>query len=285
MASDPWWKTFSKGVAMGLCDVVPGVSGGTIAFITGIYERLMEAIANTFALPRALLTWTRNKKQGPLKEALKRADLGFLAAVFGGVLTAIIIGSRGILYLMEHHFTYTISFFVGLIAASALSITKHLKEKSTANTATLIIGIALGVSFLLYAPASITPSIPYLFMSGFLAVAALFLPGISGSFILLLLGVYEYVLGLVHDALKVPLRVLTFILGALLGAYLISKAIRWLFKWDEPKTLHGLLGLVIGSLSIPIQRLITAGIPNGWLAALFIMAGFVVVVLIERLAR
>lgn len=280
MGKDKWWTFFIKGLLMGICDVVPGISGGTIAFITGIYERLMTAIAHTFALCKESIVWLRKRKNKPLRKAIKQADMPFLGILFAGILVALLLGSRGILYLLDNHFAYTISFFLGLIVASAVSITHHIKERSLGHTITFIIGVLVGVSFLFYAPLAIIPSTPYLFMAGFLAVSALFLPGISGSFILLLLGIYEYVLGLIRNIFTNLLEILVFVLGAVLGAYVISKIVKWLFAKHKARTLYGLLGLVIGSLGVPIKRLLVAGIPNQLVALLFALIGLVIVMLL-----
>lgn len=269
---------FLKGIFMGLSDLVPGISGGTIALITGIYEKLITAIHDCFTLAQALLLF----KKKTIIKTNKKIPYLFLLLVFGGIFIAIVVGSKGILYLLEHYYTYTISFFIGLIAASAIHLLTHIKKKKKNSYVYLLLGTLLGLSFLFFTPTITTPSLFYLFISGFLAINALFLPGISGSFILLLLGVYEYMLEHIHTFFSKPLPVLSFLAGAVLGTYTIARILRYLFKKHKNNTLYLLIGLLIGSLSTPIKNMLQAGIPNYFIVILFIFLGFITILIIPQ---
>jgi len=245
-------KTFLKGLLMGLCDLVPGISAGTIAFITGIYERLITAIKG-FSPSLAYNLITFNKQE--LSQDIKRLDLKFLATLVSGILIAIIFFSKIILFLLESYFSFTMIFFVGLILASAKTIFDHIERHHSMNTAVSLVGLALGVSLAFLIPANVQPTVWYVFLGGFLAISAMVLPGISGSFILLILGVYSFMLESLHDLPNRINYVLAFIVGAILGLVVISRIVSLLFKKDKSKTLYFLLGLVIGGLSVPIREI------------------------------
>lgn len=247
-------KVFAKGLVMGACDLVPGVSGGTIAFITGIYERLIRAVKNlSWGLLREAITHWKHPKG--LADCLKRADIPFLIVLGTGIGTAILLGSRGIAYLLEHHTSATLSFFIGLILASTNTIIRHIKWTRTAAITSLA-GLLAGIIIAFLSPTSIIPTLPYLTLSGFLAISAMFLPGISGSFILLILGVYEYLLNSLHEINIAAIA--SFMLGAGIGVLAISRAITWLFNKNKNATLSTLLGLVIGSLGVPLKHALPA---------------------------
>lgn len=243
---------------MGFCDIVPGVSGGTIALITGIYERLIESLNKLFLLAKQAFQLTFGRiTHKQFSRSWKKQDLKFLAFLFSGIIIAILIGSKLMTYLLENHFTYTISFFIGLILVSGLLIYRSIKEHSAKSISLGIIGLIIGVLLAFILPATITsPSLWYILIAGFLAISAMFLPGISGSFILLILGVYEFMLLSLHQ-LNIPV-VVVFIIGAVLGAVVITRIIAYLFSKNESATLTVLLGLVLGCLSIPIKRLLSA---------------------------
>lgn len=249
---------FLKGVLMGICDIIPGISGGTIAFITGIYTRLINAVKSfSPKLVGDLFRYSiKRDKQGlsALKQDVKKLDLIFLITLGAGIATALLIGSRIITYLLENHYAYTISFFIGLILASSKAIFDHIERHHTKNIMFGLLGLLVGISLSILIPATITPNIAYIFIGGFLAISAMFLPGISGAFILLILGIYEFMLSVLHDILGKLDYFMAFTIGAILGAFSISRAVSFLFRKDKCKTLYVLLGLVIGCLSIPIKK-------------------------------
>jgi len=236
---------------MGICDLIPGISGGTIAFITGIYERLINAVKG-FSLQ--LITSIGNKKE--FKTNLKKLDLGFLVTLLLGIFTALILGSGVMKYLLENYYAYTLSFFVGLIIASSFIIFENIKNHSAKNITLCILGFIVGILLAFVVPAGIEPTAGYIFLGGFIGISAMFLPGISGSFILLIMGLYEFMINVLHDISNNLAPFLIFFIGAILGAMVISRIISFLFKKDKCKTLYFLLGLVIGALGIPIRKII-----------------------------
>ncbi|MBT7237720.1 DUF368 domain-containing protein [Candidatus Woesearchaeota archaeon] len=232
---------FLKGILMGICDLVPGISGGTIAFITGIYERLINAVKG-FSIDTLL------------KRKFKRLDLGFLIVLLLGIFTALILGSGIIKFLLENYFVYTMAFFIGLIVASSFIIFEHIKNHGFKDILFGILGFILGISLTFLIPVEVNPTYPYIFLGGFVGISAMFLPGISGAFILLILGIYEFMINVLHNITNNLDYLFVFGLGAILGAFFISRLISYLFKKDRCKTLYFLLGLVLGALSIPIKR-------------------------------
>lgn len=277
---------YFKGIAMGACDLVPGMSGGTMALLLGIYERLISAIGS-FSIKRSILFFKSNKslkEKRLVKSYIKRLDLSFLISVILGILTIMFFGSKLILYLLNVHYVYTIAFFIGLIIASGFFIFKQINvHKPVTIVVFTILGIVLGLSFMFIVPTTVAnPSFWYLMLSGFFGVSALFLPGISGSFILLLLGVYEFMLSVVSNPFSNLIPVLGFVIGLVVGAVLVSKLISYLLKKHNSSTLYFLIGLIIGSLGIPIRKMLLSQIPNFLFSGIFFVLGFIVVVLLER---
>ena len=242
---------FLKGFLMGTCDVIPGVSGGTIAFITGIYSRLINAVKNIS--PKLISDFFRDKKK--FKEDVKNLDLVFLITLGLGIITAVFIGARVITFLLERYFVYTISFFIGLILISSKIIYNNIKNHHLKNISFGIIGLLVGILLAILIPMEINPTLLYVFFGGFVAISAMFLPGISGAFLLLILGLYEFMLNVIRNIWENISFFIVFILGAILGMFTISRVISFLFKKDRCKTLYFLLGLVIGCLSIPIKKI------------------------------
>ena len=291
-----WIIIFLKGMLMGIGNIIPGISGGTIAFITGIYERLINAVKG-FSL-RMAIDFTKAKLnffKRPNKNSFmnvvnltKKYDLIFLATLAAGIGTSFLLMSRVISFLLDNYFAWTISFFMGLIIASSKIIFDKIENHKINNILFGIVGLLIGISLLIIIPLSITPTLPYLLMSGFLAISAMFLPGISGAFILLILGVYEFMLKALHDPIHNVLTIWTFMIGAALGAFLISRIISFLFEKDRCRTLYFLLGLVVGGLSIPIKKVgqtTTLNIYNIFIMILFVVMGIIAVILVTKLEK
>ncbi|MCK5288389.1 MAG: DUF368 domain-containing protein [Candidatus Omnitrophica bacterium] len=256
---------FLKGILMGICDVIPGISGGTIAFITGIYEQLIDSVKNIspeLIKSIFLFLFTRRKsKVADLIANVKKIDLIFLGILFSGIFTAIFLGSKLILFLLDNYFVYTISFFIGLILASSKVIFNNIENHKIKNILFGFLGVILGIILTLVVPLKVNnPSHGYVFFGGFFAISAMFLPGISGAFILDIMGIYPFMLNVLHNIRTKYVYFLVFGIGAALGAFFISRLIVFLFKKDKCKTLYVLLGLVIGSLSIPVKKVIGSGI-------------------------
>jgi len=251
---------YLKGILMGICDLIPGISGGTIAFITGIYARLITAVKSfSLILAKNLFLYSvnrDNKSRLTLKESIKKLDLGFLIILFAGIGTSLLLGSRIIDHLLEKYTAFTLSFFIGLILASSLIIYKKIDNHKINNVVFGFIGLILGVVIAFVAPVSVTPTLPYIFLGGFLSISAMFLPGISGAFILLIMGIYRFMIGILKNLFENLLYFFVFSFGAILGAITISRVIVFLFKKDKSKTLYVLLGLVVGALSLPIKSII-----------------------------
>jgi len=252
-------KLYLKGLLMGTCDLIPGISGGTIAFITGIYDKLIKSISNIslklFSDGIKYLTNKTPETEKEIRKDLKEADVYFLLTLGLGIATAILIGSKGIKYLWINYYTFTIAFFAGLIIASSKIIFDDIKKHSKQNIFFGLIGFVFGASLAFLIPVNAAPSHLYVFIGGFFAVSAMFLPGISGSFILLIMGLWDFMINVFTD---IPGKIDYFIAsasGALIGMFFISRVINFLFTKDRCKTLYFLLGLVLGSLLVPFKRI------------------------------
>ncbi len=229
-----------KGVAMGAADVIPGVSGGTIAFLTGIYETLINSI-KAFDLVAIKLFFS-----GKFGEFSKKINLPFLVALVAGIAFSFLSIARVMTYLMEHYPIPLWSFFFGLILASAIIILKGLSSWKMSHFLGLAAGIALGASICLLSPSQTPTDLWFIFLSGMIAICAMILPGISGSFILLLLGKYEYILNGLNE-MNLSL-IITFILGAAIGIVSFSHLISWLLRRFHNQTICVLAGVMLGSL-------------------------------------
>jgi putative membrane protein len=244
-----------KGMAMGAADVVPGVSGGTIALITGIYKELIETISS-FDL--ALITTLR--KEG-IKTTFKSVNGTFLVFLIGGILTSILSLARLFHYLIENKPVLVWSFFFGLIIASVFLVGKLVLAWNSKTIFALLTGTVISFGITLVSPANGPDAIWFLFLSGMLAFVAMILPGISGSFILLLLGAYTLVLGKVNDfldalgawqldvLLSTGIAIGVFMVGGVLGLLSFSKVLKFMFHKYEALTLALLTGFLVGSLN------------------------------------
>ncbi|TXD84756.1 DUF368 domain-containing protein [Subsaximicrobium wynnwilliamsii] len=230
-----------KGVAMGAADAVPGVSGGTIALISGIYEELIGTIgAVNFSLLKTL------KNQG-FKAFWQQLNGNFLLALLSGIAVSFVLFMRLAKYLLEQHPVLIWSFFFGLIIASIYFVGKQIKKWNVLNVFLLIIG-AIAAYYITTLPSMGANSNPFfLFFAGALAICAMILPGISGSFILVILGAYKTLSDALHDFdLK---KIIIFMTGAVIGLLSFSKVLKWLFKNYHNPTLALLTGFIIGSLN------------------------------------
>ncbi|OOE33189.1 DUF368 domain-containing protein [Salinivibrio kushneri] len=235
-------STYLKGMAMGAADVVPGVSGGTIAFITGIYTQLLESIRRI--TPRLFTLW---HKEG-FKAVWHHINGTFLCVLLAGILTSIASLAKGISWMLTHHPIPLWSFFFGLIIASALHIAKQLPapriRPKTVLAALLGIGFAYWIT--IANPLQLTASPLTVFLAGAIAICAMILPGISGSFILLLLGMYSPILDAVHQTQFGLLGL--FAVGAVTGLLTFSHLLSWLLRRYYALTLAFLTGLMLGTL-------------------------------------
>jgi putative membrane protein len=244
-----------KGIAMGAADVVPGVSGGTIAFISGIYEELLESIDNVKL--SAFKVW----KEKGFKAAWTSINGNFLLALFSGIAISILSLAKLIKWLLHNEPVLLWSFFFGLVLASILYIAKQIKAWDIKVIIAIIATSALSYYITLAEPFASPDSPFYLLFCGFIAIIAMILPGVSGAFILLILGAYQTAIDTINnlrdglfngdiamfkDAL---INFLLLAIGAIVGIKVFSKALNWMFKHKKNLTLAILTGFMIGSLN------------------------------------
>ena len=232
-----------KGMAMGAADVVPGVSGGTIAFISGIYEELIGSLNNiNFSL-------LKNLKNEGFKSTWKKVNGPFLLALLSGVFVSIISLAKGVEWLLENHPILLWSFFFGLVLASIIYIGKQIKIKPSDYILFLAMAVGAVVAYLITTlnPAETSDTNLFLFFAGALAICAMILPGISGSFILVIIGAYGPVLEALNSRnLKM---ILIFGAGAVVGLLSFSKLLKWFFEKYNRLTLAVITGFMIGSMN------------------------------------
>lgn len=230
-----------KGCAMGAADVVPGVSGGTIAFITGIYEELINSIKSIDIQALKLLFTLR------FTDFWKKINGSFLISVVGGIAISIFSLAKLMTWLLENHPIYIWSFFFGLIIASSVLVAKEIRQWDIFTVIALIAGACIAYTITVMTPASTPNTWWFIILSGAIAICAMILPGISGAFILLLLGKYTFILNAVSD-LNIGILLL-FIVGALLGITSFSHLLSWLLKNYHTLTVALLTGFMVGSLN------------------------------------
>ena len=230
-----------KGCAMGAADVVPGVSGGTIAFITGIYEELIDSIKSIDLQALKLLLSLK------FADFWKKINGSFLLGVAGGIAISIFSLAKLMTWLLEHHPIYIWSFFFGLIVASSVLVAKEIKHWHIGTVISLIAGGCIAYVITVMSPAETPNTWWFIILSGAIAICAMILPGISGAFILLLMGKYSYILGAV-SSLNIGVMLL-FIVGAVAGIISFSHLLSWLLKKHHTATVATLTGFMVGSLN------------------------------------
>lgn len=304
-----------KGIAMGAADVVPGVSGGTIAFISGIYEELIESIDNLNL--NVFKVW---KKEG-FKTAWKSINGSFLLALFSGIAISILSLAKLIKWLLHNEPILLWAFFFGLVLASILYIGKQIKSWTPNIIIAIILTSILSYFITLAEPFASPDSPAYLIFCGFIAIIAMILPGVSGAFILLILGVYETAINTVNDLREglftgnmelfkdAFIKFMLLAIGAVVGLKVFSKVLNWMFKHHKNLTLAILTGFMIGSLNKiwPWKKVlktrinsegleVTAldksvlpssydGDPNILFAIIFIVIGFASILILESLGH
>lgn len=285
-----------RGMGMGAADVVPGVSGGTIAFITGIYEELINSIRSV-NLEAFRLFFT-----GRWSAFWKHINGTFLLAVFAGIVISVLSLARLLEFLLEHRPILIWSFFFGLVLASSYVVSRKIKQWQYPKIVALVAGIGIAFYITSVTPTTTTDASWFVVISGGLASCAMILPGISGSFILLLLGKYTFALHAVNNRIILDLLLLGF--GAVAGLILFANFLSWLLKKYHDPTIAVLVGFMIGSLnklwpwketleSIVVEgvekplveRNILPSVQNPdhqfWLALLLVLAGMALILLIE----
>lgn len=232
---------YLKGLAMGGADTVPGVSGGTVAFITGIYEELLDSIKSINLDALQLL------RQGQFKTLWQHINGSFLLVLFAGVFTSLLTLSRLITWLLVAYPIQLWSFFFGLIIISAILVTKEIRKWNVAVVIAGIIGIVIAYVITVVSPAQTPDALWFIFLAGAIAICAMILPGISGAFILLLFVKYEYILNAVKE-FNLPV-ILVFGLGCLVGILSFARAVSWLLERYYNVAVSLLAGFMIGSLN------------------------------------
>lgn len=298
---NPQIAVFLKGLAMGAANVIPGVSGGTIALITGIYERLINAIK------RCDITAAKLVMRGQIKRAWTYIDGLWLAVLLGGVAVSIVSLARLFEYLLESYERYTMAFFFGLILISIFYVARGVKLWSSTTYVALLIGTVLAVAIATLAPASENDSALYVFLCGVVAISSMVLPGLSGSFVLILMGNYALVLGAISTfnlGIIIPMAI-----GCGFGLIAFSHVLAWVFKRYADQTLALMTGFVVGSLVViwpwktaltetiaregkPAREIITSyewfvpalQHPSTWIAITLMVVGAACIILMEKFA-
>lgn len=265
---------------MGSADIVPGVSGGTIALITGIYAHLVEAISNIrFGFIKPLL---KGDFSGFISGIREEIDFKFFIPLVLGIGVAFLTLAKVVTYCMDVHTALTYSFFLGLIIASAVILFRKLNEINLKNILFALIGAVLTFIFVSLNPIAANHSLPILFVSGMIAICAMILPGISGSFLLLLLGQYKYMLNALHQLHFT--EIIVFVVGALIGILGFSKILNYLLKNHEEVTMAFLIGVMLGSLKVPgVEVANVVGLNFAGLLPCLIVAviGFALIIILE----
>lgn len=290
---------------MGAADVVPGVSGGTIAFITGIYEELINSIKSIDLQAVKLLFSFK------FAEFWKKINGSFLISVVLGIAISIFSLAKLMTWLLEHHPIFIWSFFFGLIIASSVLVAKEIKQWNIFTVIALIAGACIAYAITVMTPAETPNTWWFIILSGAIAICAMILPGISGAFILLLMGKYSYILGAV-SSFNIGV-ILLFVVGAVAGIISFSHLLSWLLKNYHTLTVSLLTGFMVGSLNkvwpwketiqtyidshgvekalvesnISPNRFaeITQADPLLWQAILMCLFGFILIYGIETIAR
>lgn len=288
-----------KGIAMGAADVVPGVSGGTIAFISGIYEELVTTISG---INLGLL---KEWREFGFSSMWKKANGNFIIALFLGIAISVFTVMRLANYLLENHPILIWSFFFGLVIASIWFVGKQIPKWNAKIISALVLGAAVAFYITTLPPITGTQSPFFLFIAGAIAVCAMILPGISGAFILVLLGAYKTISEAIHDFDFKTIGIVA--VGAVVGLLSFSRVLKWLFLKYKAVTLAVLTGFITGSLNKiwpwkEILETVTVGdkdmvireqsvLPQHFdgdpqliFALLLMVAGFLLILILERVA-
>jgi putative membrane protein len=299
-------STVLKGVGMGAANVIPGVSGGTIALITGIFERIIHAIKSFDSKAISLLFHLK------FKELFKHTDFFFLVALGTGMIISIVSLARVFKYLFLNYPVFIWAFFFGLIIASIFFVGKTISKWTPSVIISFIVGAIFAVFISFMNPATPNESFLYLTICGVAAICSMILPGLSGSFVLILMGNYELVM--IDAVNEGNIKILApVILGGIVGIMSLSHILSWIFKRFKNQTIAILTGFILGSLSIlwpwkhELYRVDGFGndiLKNGakivqgyelyipdsltievGLAILFMLIGFACIVIIEKVAN
>jgi putative membrane protein len=226
---------------MGVADLVPGVSGGTVAFITVIYDELLYSLNSIDRESFGLLVKSK------ISEFWTKINGAFLATLFAGIVTSLLFLAKLVTHLLGHHAILIWSFFFGLILISAPLVLREIRKWNIALAITFLLGVGITYSLTLVPPSQLPEGIFFIFVAGALAVCGLILPGISGSFILLIIGKYQYLINSLIS-LNVTL-IIAFSAGCVIGLLIFSRLLRWMLHNYRSASIALLSGLMLGSLN------------------------------------
>ncbi|MGK5094005.1 DUF368 domain-containing protein [Deltaproteobacteria bacterium TL4] len=292
---------FLKGICMGTADIIPGVSGGTIAFITGIYQKLLDAIQSVN------MTCLQFFFRFQFKQALGVVHLRFLIPLLFGILLAIISTARLMHFLLSEHPIPTWSLFFGLISASIIVVGQEIKNWKSTASIFMSVGIVAAYAFVGLIPVQTPETWWFILFSGIIAICAMILPGISGSFLLLILGKYAFITGAVKNPFDLQnlLIIIIFSTGCLIGIIGFSRFLSYLLEHHYTATMAILMGFMIGAMRKvwPWKEVLETTIIQGkehilreqnilpqldiqlGMAIGMMVVGFIVVLLLQRLAK
>ncbi|MGI9251193.1 MAG: DUF368 domain-containing protein [Pseudohongiellaceae bacterium] len=296
---------YGKGITMGMGDSVPGVSGGTIAVITHIYDELVHSIKSVDLTALKLIL------RGSFKQAWMHINGNFLLVLGVGIVSGLLVSANTVLYLLEHHFPVLMGFFIGLVLASCVILGRQLQWRQLHNWLSVIAGALLVTGIAQLPVLQVQPSPAYLFMAGAIAICAMLLPGLSGAFILILLGAYEVALRALIELQW--LNIAVFVAGCGIGLLCFSRLLDWLLHNYHQTSYGFIFGLLSGSLLVlwPWQRAVefylnsdgqrevlrtgnvlptryyelTGNDPTLLFTAIALLCGFALVLGLERLSR
>ena len=226
---------------MGTADVIPGVSGGTVAFISGIYDELLHSIKSIDAVAFRLLL------QLKLKDFWVKINGNFLITLFAGIVTSLLSLAKLMTYLLTHHPILIWSFFFGLILVAAPLVLREIKHWSISSMISFVVGIVVAYYITVVTPTESPNTLLFIFFSGALAICAMILPGISGAFILLLIGKYQYMITALIE-FNIPI-VLVFVAGCVVGILSFSRLLSWVLDHYHSVAIALLAGFMLGSLN------------------------------------
>ncbi len=270
-------KIFLRGVLMGASDIMPGISGGTIALITGIYDKLITSISNIKLM--FLKPLIKGDIEGFKRQLFEEIDFEFFIPLGLGIAIAMILMASIINFLLGNYAAFTYSFFGGLILSSIYILYKQLDAFNIRAISVTVIFAVLAYIFVGLNPMQAAHSLPILFVSGFVAICAMLLPGISGSSLLLLLGQYEYMINVLHRISII--EIIVFLLGAVIGFMAMSRIIKYMLEHHKQLTVATLIGIMLGSMRIPLSHITAAPLSSLPICLVIAIIGMAIVIFVE----
>lgn len=279
---------FLRGILVGMCDIVPGVSGGTILFITGVYERFIEGLKDIGVFLKEFFLKLIGRHKGSFKQIFKRIDYALFVPLILAIWGTLILFSSIILFLKDTYPAQLYAFFVGLIFASTLIMYRQIGKKNINAVLFLILGVWIGfiISTIKPDPAQ-SGNYLLVIISGAVSICAMILPGISGSYLLLLMGRYYFMLDVIRNLAEKWTYAIAFGVGGIIGLLSFSKLLSWLLKKFRSNTLAFLTGLMFGAMYGPARDTIMEATsqPIIMYASLFFVFGAAFVIAIDRIAN